>query len=190
MPGCAASPLFPNTTVPMSAVGLLAATYDENVDFSDARIRVTAGSSDALQGADLSGIHLAGASFEGFPPDLESTNFDGAALQGTHMDLADLRGATFRGAKANSASFTNAQLSGTDQTPDHGAQFTGSTTDLTNADFIGADLSNASFQNATLSDAVFDQTLAEGTNFNSVIAKSTSFDGAHIYGDGDAFDGA
>ena len=86
---------------------------------------VTAGNSDALRGANLTGIHLAGASFEGFPADLESTTFDNASLQGTHMDLADLRGATFRGAQANSASFTHALLSGTDQNPTTGAQFTG-----------------------------------------------------------------
>ena len=190
VPGCASSPLFPNTTVPMSAVGLLAATYDANVDLSDAQILVTAGNSDALRGANLTGIHLAGASFEGFPADLESTTFDNASLQGTHMDLADLRGATFRGAQANSASFTHALLSGTDQNPTTGAQFTGAQTDLTNADFIGADISNASFQNATLSEAVFDQTLAVSTNFNSVIATGTRFDNAHIYGDGGAFDGA
>ena len=125
VPGCASSPLFPDTTVPMSAVGLLAATYDANVDLSDAQILVTAGNSDALRGANLTGIHLAGASFEGFPADLESTTFDNASLQGTHMDLADLRGATFRGAQANSASFTHALLSGTDQNPTTGAQFTG-----------------------------------------------------------------
>ena len=43
----------------------------------------------------------------------------------------------------------------------------------------------------TLTGAVFDHALANGTSFDSVIAATnTRFVGAHVYGMGDAFEGA
>ena len=180
--GCASTAMFPGSEIPISVVALLSRTYKASVDYSDAIIVVTAGNTGALAGADLSGIHLAGASFIGFPADLRATSFDGASLIGTSMELANLSKATFLGAAATSASFEDAVLDG--------AQFTGSATDLANADFAGADVSNASFQNATLTGAVFDDALADSTSFESVVATNTRFVGAHVYDAGDAFEGA
>ena len=180
--GCESTAMFPDSEIPISVVALLSVTYKASVDYSDATILVTAGNSGALAGADLSGIHLAGASFVGFPANLQKTHFDGASLMGTSMQLADLTNATFLGATATAASFQDAVL--------QSAKFTGSKTNLTNADFAGADVSSASFQNATLTGAVFDHALANGTSFDSVIATNTRFVGAHVYGMGDAFDGA
>ena len=58
-------------------------------------------------------------------------------------------------------------------------------------------LSGTSFQSADISHAAFDGALAlqggshdVGTDFNSVLATGTTFSGAHIYGDGQAFDQA
>jgi uncharacterized protein YjbI with pentapeptide repeats len=180
--GCESTAMFPDSEIPISVVALLSVAYKASVDYSDATIVVTAGNSGALAGADLQKIHLAGASFVGFPANLRSTRFDGASLMSTSMLLADLSKATFVGATATGASFQNAQLTG--------AQFTGSNTDLGGADFQGADVSGASFQNATLTNAVFDDALASGTSFESVVATNTRFHGAHIYGAGDAFESA
>ncbi|MET0686964.1 MAG: pentapeptide repeat-containing protein, partial [Solirubrobacteraceae bacterium] len=180
--GCESFAMFPDSEIPIAVVALLSRTYEASIDYSDATIVVTAGNSAALAGADLHGIHLAGASFIGFPANLQKTKFDGASLMGTSMQLADLSNATFLGATATTASFQDAVL--------QGAQFTSSTTNLTNADFAGADVSSASFQNATLTGAVFDDALANGTSFDSVVATNSRFVGAHVYGLGDAFEGA
>jgi uncharacterized protein YjbI with pentapeptide repeats len=180
--GCAATAMFPNTRLPIGAAALMTVTDGASVDYSDTVIVVTAGNADALKGAALQGIHLAGARFTGFPPDLAGTHFDNAALQATTFDLANLTGATFGGADATGASFVQAQLTN--------AQFPGSTTKLESADFIGADVSGASFQNANLTSASFVSALADNTNFNSVIAPGATFNDAHIYGESAAFEGA
>src|SRR5205823_194381 len=76
------------------------------------------------------------------------------------------------------------------------ASFAGSQTNLQGADFIEADVSGASFASADLSaDAsgkvtAFDRALAAGTDFTGVTARQASFNGAHIYGNGRAFDQA
>ena len=180
--GCASSAMFPGTRVPIGAVALMTAIDGASVDYSDAVVVVTAGNADALKGAALQGIHLAGARFTGFPPDLSGAHFDNAALQDTTFDLANLTGATFGGATATGASFVGAQLTN--------AQLPGSTTMLDSADFIGADVSGASFQNANLTNASFVSALADNTNFNSVIAPGATFNDAHIYGESAAFEGA
>ena len=180
--GCESTPLLPGSTAPLDLIHLLADTDQATVDFADARFLVTASNRDVLGGADLSRINLAGARFVGFPPDLESTKFNGASLQKTVFQLADLANAQFQGAVAPGASFQDANL--------NGASFSGTTTNLENADFIQADVSGASFQSADISNAVFNRALAVGTNFSSVIASNTGFSGAHIYGDGRAFSGA
>jgi uncharacterized protein YjbI with pentapeptide repeats len=182
VPGCEDTPLLPGSIAPLDLIALLAHTYQATVDFANAQFLVTAANRHALAGVDLHGIDLAGVSFVGFPADFKSTNFNGASLQKTSFELADLTGATFQGAQAAGASFEDATL--------NGAQFNSATTDLKNADFVQADVSSASFQNADISQAVFDRALAVGTSFNSVIAKNARFDGAHIYGDGEAFNGA
>jgi len=147
-----------------------------------------AGNRAGLAGADLHGIDLAGVSFVGVPADFSRTNFDGASLQQTSFELAELHGATFRNAVAPGASFLNARLSAQGNLP--GASFAGSTTSLVGAVFVGADVSGASFQSADLSGAAFNQALAVGADFNSVKAPNAVFTGAHIYGDGRAFDSA
>ena len=182
VPGCEDTPLLPGSTAPLDLIALLAHTYQATVDFADAQFLVTAANRHVLAGVDLHAIDLAGASFVGFPADFKSTNFNGASLQKTSFELADLSGATFQGAQAAGASFEDATL--------NGAQFNSATTDLKNADFVQADVSSASFQNADISQAVFDRALAVSTDFNSVIATNARFDGAHIYGDGEAFNGA
>ncbi len=161
VPGCETTPLFPATRVPFAVLEQLAVTDGATIDFAYARFVVTGPDSGVLAGADLSGITLDGARFEGFPADFEGTIFDDASLQGTSFQLADLGGATFRGASAAGASFTDARLSG--------VQFTESTdvppkeTILTNADFASADVSNASFESADISGAQFDGALAYKT---------------------------
>jgi virginiamycin B lyase len=182
VPGCEKSPLLTGSTVPLDLLDLIAHTYQATVDFSDAQFLVTAQNSGLLAGVDLHGINLAGASFLGFPANFQGTNFNGASLTGTSFELDDLSSATFLGATAPGASFEGANL--------NGATFAGATTVLQNADFIQSDVSGASFQDADISGAVFDGVLAVGTDFNSVIGTNVRFPGAHIYGDGAAFDGA
>ena len=174
VPGCASTPMFPHSRVPFDLVHQLVFVDGASVDFSDARLVVTGQSSGLLKGADLRAVKLAGASFLGFPANLEGATFDGALLQGTHFDLADLSGATFVGATAPGATFNGAELDG--------AKFVG-LAHLEGADFIQADISGANFQTANITGASFDQALAVGTDFGSVIGDSASFVGAHIYGD-------
>ena len=174
---CSTQPLFPGSSVPVSWITALTS---DSVDLGDAQFVSDGG--DALAGADLHGIDLDKSSFVGTPADLEKTNFDGASLAGTSFRLADLAGATFANAKGPGAVFADADL--------EGASFAGPKTSLTGANFVRADLDGASFQSADLSRAAFDDASAVGTDFNSVVAAGTVFSGAHIYGDGQAFDGA
>jgi uncharacterized protein YjbI with pentapeptide repeats len=187
-PGCESSPLLPGSTAPLELLTLLARAYQVTVNFANARFVADADNRAGLAGADLHGIKLAGASFVGFPADFSRTNFDGASLQQTSFELADLSGATFRNAVATGASFLNARLAAHGNVP--GASFAGSTTSLVGADFFGTDVSGASFQSADLTGAAFNRALAVGTDFNSVKAPNAVFNGAHIYGDGRAFDSA
>jgi uncharacterized protein YjbI with pentapeptide repeats len=187
-PGCESSPLLPDSAVPMSLLRLLVETYHANLDFRGARFVADAGDRGDLAGADLHGVNLAGASFIGFPADFSAAHFDGAPLQKTSFELADLAGATFQDAHAAGASFQDARLAAHGGLT--GASFAGSMTDVSGADFVAADISGASFQGATLSGAVFNRALAVNTDFNSVTAENTVFSGAHVYGDGQAFDNA
>jgi uncharacterized protein YjbI with pentapeptide repeats len=174
---CSTTPLFPGSRVPTSWITALAS---KSVDLGDAQFVSDGGN--ALAGADLHGIDLDKSSFVGTPADLEKTNFNGASLAGTSFRLADLEGATFANATAPGAVFADADL--------EGASFAGPKTSLTGANFVRADLDGASFQSADLSRAAFDDAMAMGADFNSVVAVGTVFSGAHIYGDGQAFDGA
>jgi uncharacterized protein YjbI with pentapeptide repeats len=187
-PGCEHSPLLPGSAVPVSLLRLLVESYHASLDFDSASFVADAGDRRDLAGADLHGVNLAGASFIGFPADFSATHFDGASLQRTSFELADLAGATFQDAHAAGASFQEARLAAHGGVK--GASFAGSMTDLSGADFVAADISGASFQGATLSGAVFNRALAVNTDFNSVVAENTVFGGAHIYGDGQAFDNA
>jgi uncharacterized protein YjbI with pentapeptide repeats len=182
VPGCESTPLFPGSTAPLGVIKLMAVTDGATVDFADGQFVATAADSSSLAGANLQGIDLAGASFLGFPADLESTNFDGATLDGASFELADLTKGQFAGVHAVKASFEDATLTG--------ASFAGTKTDLEGADFAQADVSGASFQDADITGATFDGVLGVGTSFTSVIGTKASFNGAHIYGDGNAFDQA
>jgi uncharacterized protein YjbI with pentapeptide repeats len=173
--------------LPLGLILSLETTHAANVDLNGAQFVVEAYDRTVLAGKDLSGINLAGARFLGFPADLESTTFNGASLQKTNFQLADLANAQFQSAIAPGASFQDASL--------NGASFSQATqgspvTNLEGADFIQADVSGATFQSADISNAVFNRALAVGTDFNSVIATNARFTGAHIYGDGEAFDSA
>ena len=198
--GCASSPLLPNTT---ASLGLVASLYTgpglaeglaANVDLADARFLANAGDRSVLAGLDLHGINLQGSAFVGWPVDLSGTKLDGASLQGASFQLAELAGATFHDAQAAGAVFRGARLAASGGQP--AANFAGSRTNLQGADFIEADVSGASFASADLSagasgkPTAFDRALAAGTDFTGVTAKQTSFVGAHIYGNGGAFDQA
>ncbi len=176
-PECATQPLFAGSTLPISYIPALAS---QRVDFAQAQFISNGGR--ALAGANLQGIDLDGASFLGTPADLERTNFDGASLARTSFRLADLAGATFSNVTAPGAVFADANLAG--------ATFAGPKSSLPGANFVRAKLSGASFQSADISRAAFDGALAANTDFNSVVAPGAVFSGAHIHGDGQAFDGA
>lgn len=184
---CADSPLLPGSE---ASPDLIPSASRSEVNLSGTRFVVTAGSRRALAGADLSGVKLGGAklggsSFIGYPIDLMRTNFDKASLAQTSFDQAHLAGATFHGADLSGASFRGADLA--DRGDVNGASFAGKDTNLTNADFVDADVSGASFSGALLSGASFSRALAVNTDFSSVRAPAAEFNGAHIYGNGQAF---
>jgi uncharacterized protein YjbI with pentapeptide repeats len=190
MADCTTIPLLPGSSVPIELIHELTVVKQQNVDYSAARFVVNGADHAALAGADLAGINLAsangspGASFLGFPADLEGTNFDGASLSDASFELADLAGATFQDATATGASFEDANLNGAIFSE---ATLTSQTTNLESADFVGADVSSANFEGADISGAQFDHALADNTHFISVTATNTSFNGAHIYGNSEAF---
>ena len=184
--GCQHEPLLPGSR---TSAGVIASAVQHHVDnLSDAQFVATAGDRRSLAGADLSGINLDDASFTGFPIDLTKTIFDRAWLKKTSFDLADLAGASFQNATLTGASFRGADLASRGDVK--GASFAGADTMLHNADFVDADVSGASFVGADLEGAVFSRALAVETNFNGVRAPNADFSGAHIYGDGHAFQGA
>ena len=187
VPGCETTPFLTDSTAPLALLHLMTVTDGASIDYANARFLVTAADHAVLAKADLSGVNLAGASFLGFPADLEQTKFNGASLQGTSFQLADLANAQFQSAVAPGASFDDANL-----THATFAQATQSSpvTNLQKATFVDADVSRASFQSDDLSGAQFNDALAVDTDFNSVTATDTSFHGAHIYGDGEAFNQA
>ncbi len=187
--GCV-GPLFKGSQVRLSLVQyfLFGRTAIDQIDLSDTQVLVSGADRKALAGANLSGAKLAGADFLGEPLDLTGTKFDGANLAQTNLSLARLAGATFENVDAAGASFTYADLTG-DGTR-HAASFAGTQTNLRGANFVNADLSGASFEGADLSDAVFTGARGNDTNFSGVIAKHTVFAGAHLYGNGQAFDQA
>src|SRR5262249_13426482 len=106
----------------------------------------------------------------------------------------ELAGATFHDVQAAGAVFRGAHLAASSSQP--AASFAGPQTNLQGADFIDADVSGASFASANLSAnasgklTAFDRALAAGTDFTGVNARQASFVGAHIYGNGRAFDEA
>jgi uncharacterized protein YjbI with pentapeptide repeats len=187
---CEAKPLAPDSSV---ALRLLSQVADglhaqRRVSCAGTRFVATAADRGALAGDDLSGVNLTGASFVGFPARFVKTKFDGASLAGASFELADLSGASLRDVSAAGASFRGADLA--DRGDVGGANFSGSKTDLRDADFVGADVSDARFVGAGVSGAVFSRALAVDTDFTGVRAENAGFNGAHIYGNGRAFDAA
>src|SRR5262249_30240267 len=120
--------------------------------------------------------------------DLSKTTLDGARLERTSLALADLSGATLHDVRATGVSFRGARLAARDDLP--GANFAGPGTNLQQANFNDADASGAAFAGADLSAATFERVLAVNTDFNGVVAAQAEFNGAHIYGNGRAFDSA
>ena len=184
---CADSPLLPGSE---ASPDLIPSASRSQVNLAGTRFVVTAGNRRSLAGADLSGVKLGGAkvggsSFIGYPIDLMKTNFDNASLAQTSFEQAHLAGATFHGADLSGASFQGADLA--DRGDVNGASFAGKETNLTNADFVESDVSGASFSGALLSGASFSHALAVNTDFSSVRAPAAEFNGAHIYGNGQAF---
>ena len=197
--GCETSPLLPGSTVPLGLLlslryyiganpGASGQRVIANVNVNQARFVAEASNRSSLAGLDLSNMNLSGAQFIGWPLDLSGTRLDGANLAGVTLDGAELSGATFHNVNAAGASFQGARLAARGNLA--AADFSGSNTNLQKADFVDADVSGAKFGSADISGAVFDRALARGTDFNGVRAKQTSFAGAHIYGDGEAFDNA
>ncbi len=187
-PGCETSPLFPNSSVRLGLLHSLVIAEHAPVDFANAQLVATSADRSALAGDDLSGVNLTGASFTGYPANLAGVKFNNASLQHATFTLATLSGATFTNANAAGASFEEADLAASGQ--EKGANFSGPKTNLQGADFVGADVSGASFIGVDISGAVLSRALAVDTDFNGVRAENTVFNGAHIYGDGQAFDSA
>jgi uncharacterized protein YjbI with pentapeptide repeats len=198
--GCENSPLLPGTSV---SLDVLASLYHDpalaglapNVNVEHARFVVDASNRSSLAGLDLHGLNLSGTKFLGWPIDLSGTKLDGASLPDASFQFAELSGATFHGANAARASFRGAHLAAANGLP--AASFAGSQTNLQGANFIEADVSGASFASADLSTdpttgtpTAFDRALANRTDFTGVTAKHASFVGAHVYGNGRAFDQA
>lgn len=188
---CAKHPVLPGSTAPLSflaeAVKPARKSY-EKLDFDGATFVATARNRADLAGADLSGQSLKGARFVGFPANLRKTDFRRSEMGDADLDGAELSGANFDNAKLAGASFRGADLS--EEGELRGATFAGADTDLSRANFIDADISGAGFVAADLSAAVFSHVLAEDTNFNGARAPKAVFTGAHIYGNGKAFDSA
>jgi uncharacterized protein YjbI with pentapeptide repeats len=181
--GCTGAPLLPGSTVPLSLLSEAISKFKTSpIDFERTTFVATASDHADLTGQNLTRMNLTGVRFVGVPVVLKKTVFSGDTLTDARLDLADLAGAKFDDAKLPGASLRATDLAG--------ATFSGSRTNLTGADLIDADISGASFVGADLSGAVFSHTRAEDTDFNGVRAPKAVFTGAHIYGNGRAFDSA
>ncbi len=188
---CADYPFLSGSTAPLSVLAQavrLGRAAGAKFNFDGATFVASAGDRAALAGADLSGQRMKGVRFVGFPANLRKADFRGSELQDADFDGADLAGADFGGARLAGASFRGADLAAEGDL--RGATFAGAATDLSRASFIDADISGDSFVGADLSAAVFSHALAEDTNFGGVRAPKAVFTGAHIYGNGKAFDSA
>jgi uncharacterized protein YjbI with pentapeptide repeats len=134
-----------------------------------------------LNGADLSGVDLVNASLSGsssfrgsgdyyqvLSGNLRGARFDHASLYNvrfggtdTHIDVVDLRGASFNG-----AFITQVELYWSD---------------LRGASFKGARVEHGNFDKADLTRAVFDNaTIIEDTNLNYVCVNNATFVGTHF----------
>ena len=184
---CTKIPMFVHTKVAISSVASLVRTH-ARIDLANAEIVSSGTARGDLAGSDLSGTDLSDTSFLGFPPDLSRVDFDNAILAGANLELATLSGATFHDVDAKGASFRGADLNATGSVKP--ASFAGNTTNLENADFAGTDVSGVNFAGDDLKGAVFTRALAVDTDFDGVAAPNAAFDGAHIYGNGQAFGNA
>jgi uncharacterized protein YjbI with pentapeptide repeats len=196
VPGCEKSPLLPGSAVRVGTVAVWLQTpsnYVSKVNLSKAILVASGSDRSALAGLDLTGIDLSQTAFVGWSHDLSKTIFDKADLTGARFDGATLAGASFQNVTAPNVSLRGAKLAGNGSLK--AATFQNgldplSPTNLQGADFVGADVSGASFNDADLRGAVFSRALAVGTTFTGVIATNAVFVGAHIHGDGKAFDQA
>jgi len=185
-------PLFPGSRIPLRLLRNLVLDMKAHDVVWNAQVVVAAADRKLLAGADLSGVSMAGADFLGERLDFTSTQFDGGNLSQSNMSLARFAGATFENVKAPGASFTDADFTadGTRTPAVPAANFSGAQTDLHQANFVNADISGARFIGADISHGAFDGARGVETDFSGVLATNAVFHGAHLYGDGAAFNGA
>jgi uncharacterized protein YjbI with pentapeptide repeats len=181
------TPLLPGSAVSLT---VLRGLIDSRAPVDLADTSFVSGSKDRsiLAGRDLKGMNLDRAHFIGFPADFDGTNFDGDSMRRATFELSDFAGASLHNVDATGTSFRGARMDGTAKLKP--ANFAGSNTNLSSANFVGADVSGVSFAGADLTGAVFTRALAVDTDFDGVRAANASFNRAHIYGDGEAFNTA
>ena len=178
--------MLPNSTV---SLGTLAGWLKSrtNVNLTTAIFAVDASDRSSLAGLDLSGLDLSKTAFIGWPLELSGTKLDNATLAGAILNGADLGGASLHNVNAAGASFQGARLTARGNLP--AASFAGAQTNLQNAVFIDADVSGASSQRRRERRRVRSCS-GGGHRLQWRQGRKTSFTGAHIYGDGQAFDNA
>jgi len=132
-----------------------------------------------LEGADLRGIVLNGASLQGAK--LRGANLEGASLNGANLQGADLTGAILKGANLQGADLTGANLinSYLDK-----ANFTAA--DLTNSFMTNVRLNKTNFTDANLANVrllPFHKTPVEGSIFKGAKWNSRTMIGNYWFGD-------
>jgi uncharacterized protein YjbI with pentapeptide repeats len=183
---CRQVPLFGGSSVSTNLFAALVKDFRSAVNLSGTTVVSGPDDRSALKGADLSGLNLDRVRFTGFPVVLTGARFDGASLENTSLELADLAGASFNRANAARASFRGADLEPSGRVS--AANFAGA--NLQGASFVGANVSDGIFTGANLSDAAFTRALAVDTDFDGVRAPNVDFNRAHIYGNAQAFTSA
>ncbi len=188
--GACTTPPFSGSTVPLGMLApILVTAQEKNLDLAGARVVASTADHAVLAGADLRHANLANANFLGAPLDLTGTKLDGGTLTNTQLPLAQLAGASLTDISAAGLNLNGAYLGATATTPVP-AVLSGATTNLQNADFVGATISGVAFVGADISNADFTSALGDNVDFTGVKATSTTFAFAHLYGNGGAFDEA
>jgi uncharacterized protein YjbI with pentapeptide repeats len=118
----------------------------------------------ALAGADLQGLDLQEATFDG--SNLAGANFANSSVASASFQGANLENACLIGSKGSAANFAEAKLIGANLRSYKCKRASFLNADLTSADFSYADISSADFTGATLSETVFAQAkFDEATRF-------------------------
>ncbi len=161
-----------------------------DVDYTGAELVASPADRGALAGADLSGVNLAGFDFLGEPLDLTGTKLDGATLTNANFPLARLAGATLderqrrggilRGRRSVDDADRLQQQTSRVRTPTCRAPTS------SNAD----DQRRPASWAPTSPTPQFNGARGVDTDFSGVRAHGAIFSGAHLYGNGQAFDDA